>query len=203
MDTHTLIHRITMALANRRSVIESARPHWQWRPGFRVILAPDIKCPICLKVYRSWTVWVISRTRILEVRVYDEGKRRFRVVRLQHPHADSSGNICFGSAQGEDAFSILFLGINRAGMYCTDGGLQEWLYEVIPHECEKPVEEVEPEATPTVPVADETAQEADALAGVREELNQLSVPLMGGPALVGPPLSTTNITTGLHLSRVR
>lgn len=116
---------------HRQQMVSSTSHVWRWASG--VILFPEALCPSCNGVMRSNRIWHVD----------ERAQRVLRAVKLNinqlvslpmsrlHPHVDSGGNVCTGTANS--ASEALFLGVGMGTPHWRAGA--DWYREAFDHTC--------------------------------------------------------------------
>lgn len=96
----------------------------EWRFGINgtPFVRPEGKCPYCLKAIRSNAIWFITEDRLVgQLPICNFP----RLSVPEHPHADSRGRLCLGTA--ETPQQMLFFGINPGDRANRELNVRDWL----------------------------------------------------------------------------
>lgn len=104
---------------------------WSFQKG--VIVFPEARCPYCLAILRSPSIWMAKKGQLLGCWGLEKGKLVKKNV--DHPHVFQGTGICMGNQKYGDEMAALFLGLSPNPQY--QRRMKLWLKTEFDHDCSK------------------------------------------------------------------
>lgn len=117
----------------------SLSKEWTLETGMKVVIDPEVGCPMCGEWVRTRRVWLVDEGGRVVVRAWEIGGGRWRDVGRVHPHVGGNGNICMGNAK--EIGEALWGRVNLSSVFWDP---REWFIEM-GHDCEEWEEKEEEE----------------------------------------------------------